>query len=125
MMSWCGVADCASLTVLTANKSNLLWRNVPPISPTATNYTFLGQLLKNGYDTNANRSYWLLMASSILQVVLWSLSFVPNYKKYDKESHSNYAEFSIAGPEESSGIDPTLDAYGCDENGHDIDGNRC
>lgn len=103
MMSWCGQKDCAALTAASADKNYLMWRNVAPISPSAIDFTFKSQLLYQGYDTNANRSYWLLLVSAILQITLWAVSFQAMIRKYSQESHSNYEEFSIHGPEESSG----------------------
>lgn len=126
MFSWCGTTDCASIVAAKADRNNLLWRNVPSIPvPTATDYTFKSRLLQEGYDTNANNSYWLLMITSWFQLVLWGFSLMPNIHKYDAETHSNYDEFSNHAPQESSGQAPTLDENGCDKNGYDIDGNDC
>lgn len=130
MVSWCGATDCTSVVAVNSNRNNLLWRNVPAITPVevtpiATDYTFRSRLLLNGYDNNANRSYWLLMITSWFQIVLWGFSLMTNIYKYEAETHSNYDEFSIHDPEESSGQAPTLDSNGCDKNGYDIDGNDC
>lgn len=125
MKSWCGTLDCASIVKADANRNNLLWRNVLFIAVPADDYTFKSNLLKNGYDTNANRAYWWLMISSWLQVVLWSFSLMPNINKYEAETHSNYDEFSIQDPQESSGAAKPLDENGCDKNGYDIDNNPC
>ena len=52
------------------------------LTTSATDYTFLGQLVVNTFDSNANNTLYMNLASGVLSLALIGLSWMPFSQHY-------------------------------------------
>jgi len=109
------------------------------LTTSATDYSMLGQAIVNTFDSNANTSLYLNLASGVLGLALVGLSWMPF------SAHYTYLNFQATVARDAYGCDiygynygvactygytaaattSAYNAYGCNAYGQDAYGNAC